>query len=288
MRGKGAITVIMNKIIKPYIQIPFLVCLTVLALAAGFKEAAIDWSGAKLKKLPIPLRKSLDDLDESKLAPYRIRRKSTIENHDVLESLGTEDYIQWELEDTDADALSPTRYCSLFITYYTGDPDKVPHVPEECFTGSGNQLLSRQAVTLALDLDPAQAARLRTNSGKPELGARYLVFSRKNTNVWASDLKYGVMYFFKANGKFASSRTGVRAIMGENLFGTYSYFSKVEWKFYGIRPGGVIYGNKADALSASEKFISVLLPPLETEHWPDWEKANQPEQPPARQVTGSQ
>ncbi len=248
----------MNKIIKPYIQFPFLVCLAVLALAAGFKEAAIERFGIVFKKQPIPLRKLLDDLDESKLAPYRVGHKSKIGNPDELKSLGTEDYIQWELEDTGADALSPTRYCSLFITYYTGDPDRVPHVPEECFTGAGNQLLSRQAVTLALDLDPAQIAGLRTNSGKPELGVRYLAFSRKNTSVWMSDLKYGVTYFFKANGRFASGRAGVRAIMGENLFGTYSYFSKVEWKFYGIGPGGMIYGNKGDVLSASEKLISVL------------------------------
>ena len=277
----------MNKIIKPYIQLPFLICLTVLALAAGFKEAVIEWSGAKLKKLPIPLRKSLDDLDESKLPPYRVGHKSQIDP-DVLDELGTEDYIQWELEDTGADALSPTRYCSLFITYYTGDPDRVPHVPEECFTGAGNQLFSRQEVALTLDIGQTQIAGLKTNSGKPELSARYLAFSRKKTNVWMPDSKFGVMYFFKANGKFASSRTGTRTIMGKNLFGTYSYFSKVEWKFYGIRSGGMIYGNKADVLCAGEKLISVLLPLLENEHWPDWEKANQPEQSPAGQVTGSQ
>ena len=278
----------MNKIIKPYIQFPFLVCLAVLALAAGFKEAAIEQFGIVFKKQSIPLRKSLDDLDESKLAPYRVGRKLKIENPDVLEALGTKDYIQWELEDTEADALSPTRYCSLFITYYTGDPDRVPHVPEECFTGVGNQLLSSQAVRLALDLDSGQIAGLRTNNGKAELGARYLVFSKKNTNVWISDRKYGVMYFFKANGRFASGRTGVRAIMSKNLFGTYSYFSKVEWMFYGNGSGGRIYGNKADVLSAGEKLISVLLPLLETEHWPDWEKANRPGHSPADPVAGLQ
>lgn len=278
----------MNKIIKPYIQLPFLICLGVLVLAAGFKEAAIEWSGAKLKKLPISLRKSLDDIDESKLAPYRVEHKSRIENPDVLESLGTEDYIQWQLEDTGADALSPTRYCSLFITYYTGDPDRVPHVPEECFTGTGNQLFSRQEVTLTLDIGQAQIAGLRTDKGKLAFDARYLVFTGKNTNVWMSDLKYRVLYFFKANGKFASSRTGTRAIMGKNLFGTYSYFSKVEWKFYGIGPGGMIYGNKADVLSASARLLSVLLPLLETEHWPDWEKANRPEQSPDDPVEGLQ
>ncbi len=278
----------MDKIIKPYIQFPFLVCLAVLALAAGFKEAAIEQFGIVFKKQSIPLRKSLDDLDESKLAPYRVGRKLKIENPDVLEALGTKDYIQWELEDTEADALSPTRYCSLFITYYTGDPDRVPHVPEECFTGTGYQLFSRQEVTLTLDIGQARIAGLKTNSGKPELGVRYLAFSKKDTNVWMSNLKFGVMYFFKANGKFASSRTGTRTIMGKNLFGTYSYFSKVEWKFYGAGPGSLIYGKKTDVLSASEKLISVLLPLLETEHWPDWEKANQPEQSPADQITGFQ
>ncbi|MCD6392594.1 MAG: hypothetical protein J7M40_03715, partial [Planctomycetes bacterium] len=116
---------------------------------------------------------------------------------------------------------------------------------------------------------------------------RYLAFSRKGTNVWMSDLKFGIMYFFKANGEFASSRTGTRAIMGKNLLGVYSYFSKVEWKFYGVRAGGMIYGSKADVLGASEKLISVILPLLETEHWPDWEKANQPEQSPAGQITDS-
>ncbi len=278
----------MNKIIKPYIQLPFLICLTVLALAAGFKETAIKQFGVVFTKLPIPLRKSLDDLDESKLAPYRVGHKSRIGNPDVLEALGTEDYIQWELEDTEAAAMSPTRYCSLFITYYTGDPDMVPHVPEECFTGTGYQLFSRQEVALTLDIGQAQIAGLKTNSGKPELDVRYLIFSRKKTNVRMSDPKFGIMYFFKANGKFASSRGGTRAIMGKNLLGKYSYFSKVEWKFYGRRPGGIVYPSKADVLSASEKLISVLLPLLETEHWPDWEKANQPEQLPAGQITDPQ
>lgn len=277
----------MNKIIKTDIQLPFLICLTVLALAAGFKETAIKQFGIVFKKLPIPLRKSLDNLDESKLAPYRVEHKSIIDNHDVLEALGTEDYIQWELEDTTADTMSPIRHCSLFITYY-GYPDKVPHVPEECFTGTGYQLFSRQEVALTLDIDKAQIAGLKTNSGKPELDIRYLAFSRKGTNVWVSDLKFGIMYFFKVNGKFASSRGGVRAIMGKNLRGKYSYFSKVEWKFYGRRPGGVIYGSKDDVLSASEKLISVILPLLETEHWPDWEKANRPEQSPAGQTVDSQ
>jgi len=263
----------MNKIIEPYIQLPFLLCLAVLALAAGFKEAAIERFGIVFRKEPLPLRKPLDDLDETRLGPYRVIGKAKIDNADVLKSLGTEDYIQWELEDTEADRLSGTRYCSLFITYYTGDPDRVPHVPEECVTGAGNQLLSRQAVTLALDIDPTQVAGVKTDNGKALLDVRYLVFTGARTGAWTRH-KFAVLYFFKANGKFASSRAGVRAIMGGNLRGRYSYFSKVEWKFYGTGPGGVIHAKKADVLSASSKLISAVLPLLETEHWPDWEQAN--------------
>ena len=74
----------MNKIIKPYTQIPFLVCLAVLALAAGFKEAAIDWSGAKLKKQSIPLRKSLDDLHSCAIFFMKHRAQYFMALHDSV------------------------------------------------------------------------------------------------------------------------------------------------------------------------------------------------------------
>lgn len=267
----------MNRVLKPYLQPSFLVCAAVLAFAAGFKEAAIEWSGAKLKKLPLPLKKSLDDMDESKLSGYRVVQKTKIENHDVLESLGTKDYIQWFIEDTEADSSSPVRFCSLFITYYTGDPDRVPHVPEECVTGAGDQMLSGDIPTLRLDVGDAEITGIEIKEGKAELDVKYLVFSSKNSNIWKSDFKYGVTYFFKVNGDFASSRDRTRAVMGQNLFGKYSYFSKVEWKFLGQTSRGVIYGDKEEVLEASEKLLSVLLPILESEHWPDWEKANQEE-----------
>lgn len=267
----------MNRVLKPYLQPSFLVCAVVLAFAAGFKEAAIEWSGAKLKKLPLPLKRSLDDMDEAKLGRYKVVQKTKIENHDILESLGTTDYIQWFLEDTQADASSPVRFCSLFITYYTGDPDRVPHVPEECITGAGDQMLSGEIPTLKLDLGNANISGIKIENGKADLNIRYLGFSRKNSNIWESDFNYGVTYFFKVNGKFSSTRDGTRAIMGQNLFGKYSYFSKVEWKFLGQASGGTIYGDKDEVLAASEKLLGVLLPILESDHWPDWEKANQEE-----------
>jgi hypothetical protein len=269
----------MTNIIKPYLQPAFLICVGVLAVAAASKKAAINWWDIWLTKLPIPLQKPLDDIDKNLLAPYTVVHEAKIENKDVLESLGTEDYIQWFLEDTAAEPESPVRYCALFITYYTGDPDRVPHVPEECITGSGDQMLSggRENIKVANGGVPIHG--LDDHDGTVTLPIKYLVFSRRNTSIWESDFKYGVCYFFKVNGDFASSRDETRAIMGANIFGKYSYFSKVEWKFYGQRPGGTVYGSKQEVLGASEKLMSVLLPILESQHWPDWEKANYRQDP---------
>ena len=97
----------MNSKLKPYLQPSFLICVVVLAFAAGFKEAIIEKTGVHFIKLELPLKKSLDDMDETKLGPYKVVQKSKIENKDILESLGTENYIQWVLEDTEVDASSP-------------------------------------------------------------------------------------------------------------------------------------------------------------------------------------
>jgi hypothetical protein len=241
----------MKSIIKLYTQPAFLICVAVLAIAGTGKTIVIEWSGAHLKKLPLPLKKPLGLLDESALAPYQVVNKHKIDNKDVLEQLGTAEYVQWELEDTQADKPSPVRYCSLFVTYYTGNPDRVPHVPEECYVGGGSQRLGSESVALNVEGLVSQSS-----------------------NMWERGSRYPVLYFFKTNGAYAGSRTETRAIMGKNLFGKYSYFSKVEWKFHGRGTGGRIYPNKEEAIAVSGKFLSTLLPVMERDHWPDWEKAN--------------
>ena len=44
-------------------------------------------AGIYLKKEPLPLKKSLSDLDKSNLAPYKVIEKSKIENQDILNTL---------------------------------------------------------------------------------------------------------------------------------------------------------------------------------------------------------
>ena len=243
-----------NDAIRRYLQPAFLICAAVLVLSGIVMPKPV-------KKKPLPLKKSLDLLDEKALAPYKVLEKPKITNQEVLESLGTEDYIQWILEDSEATVDSPVRKCSLFITYYAL-PDRVPHVPEECYTGGGHQRLTSDSVTFEINKEDIVET----------IPARYLVFARTSSNYWGMDTKFPVLYLFNVNEVYASSREDARFALNKNIFSKYSYFSKVEWKFFNTRFGKRIYPGKEEAITASQKLLSVILPILEEEHWPDREK----------------
>lgn len=245
--------------IRTYLQPAFLMCVVVLVTAGSGMSVAIKSFGIYLEKEPLLLKKSLELLDENALAPYKVVSKDRIENKEVIEALGTEDYIQWILEDTDAATGSAVRKCLLFITYYKL-PDRVPHVPEECYTGTGYQRLASDSVTFEVNID----GNLRKFPG------RCLVFS--STNQWQQSSKFPVLYFFNVNGVYANSREDARIALNKNILGKHSYFSKVEWNFFNTRFGSKIYPSKKETIAASEKLLGTILPILERDHWPDWEK----------------
>ena len=256
----------MKKQYQTFFQPAFVVCATLLAVSAATKSVVIQTLGIQLTKLPIPLKKPLDQMDAKKLTPYEVQDKQTITNRDILESLGTEQYLQWNLEDKNAPAGSPTRYCSLFITYYTGNPDMVPHVPDECYVGGGNNRLKGEALTVDVTWPGRE---------KPvPIALQSVLFSRKEENVLPMENQFSVQYLFKANGEFCGSRTETRTVLGRNFLGKYSYFAKIEWQFYGSDYTGRIYPTQEQVLQSSQKLLSILLPVLEEDHWPDWEKAN--------------
>lgn len=261
----------MNSKLKPFMQPAFLVCVIVLAVACASKKVVIEYTGAILKKDPIELRKSFDLMDETALSPYKVVDKRKVENKEILESLGTEDYIQWELEDTEAGKYSPIRYCSLFITYY-GKPDRVPHVPEECYIGSGNQQKESESISLAIsnDVGGEDSSDGNSDAFDKKIKVKRLVFEPSSSDIGRSSSKFSRLYFFRVNGGYANDRMGVREIMGRNLFGKYSFFSKVEWQFFGKGYGTMTHPKEEEIVKASKKMLSVVLPVLENEHWPDW------------------
>jgi len=244
---------------RNYLQPAFLICAAVLAIGGSSMSIAIKSFGLFLKKEPLPLKKSLDLLDENGLAPYKVISKSKIENERIVKELGTEDYIEWVLEDTDAPAGSPVGKCSLFITYYSL-PDRVPHVPEECYMGVGYQSLASDMVTIKIN---------KENGGKT-LQVKSIVFSEKRSDFWQSDAKFSVQYFFNVNGRYTSNREQTRLTLNKNIRGKYSYFSKVEWNFFNKQYGTNIYPGEEESIAASEKLLSVILPILERDHWPEF------------------
>ncbi len=249
----------MNSALKNYLQLPFVVCVVLLLAGTAFNASYKKYHGLTIIKKPLPLKASFDDMDEKLLAPYKVLDKAKIDNQDVLESLGTEDYMQWVLEDTSVDPMSPVRNCSVFITYYTGNPDQVPHVPEACYTGGGNQVQGSASVNLEL-------GDVNLPGVPKQVPATALSFTRKSSEIWQASSAFSVIYFFKVNGEYKGGRDAVRWALG-NLSSEYSYFSKVELKFFNVRG---LNPDKQQSVEAAGRLLKVLLPVLEQNHWPDW------------------
>jgi len=235
-------------IMKPYTQPAFLICLVLLAIAGAAMERV------HVEKEAFPLKKSLDLLDENSLTPYNVISKGSIENEEVVKSLGTEDYIQWVLEDPDVPADSDVRKCSLFITYYKL-ADQVPHVPEECYIGSGHQRLTSDSVTFVVN----------KYGSEWKIPGRHLVFESTSSGYWGASEKFSVLYLINVNGAYANSREGARWLLNKNIFKKHVYFCKVEWTFLS-ESGGRAYPKKEEAVAASQKLLGVILPILENEH----------------------
>lgn len=250
-----------TSLVKIYIQPAFLICVLVLAAGAAGMPILINSLGGFIEKEPLPLKQSLESLDANGLGSYEVVLKSKMEE-DIIHTLGTESYIQWVLVDKNVLPDSPVRKCMLFITYYEL-PDVVPHVPQECYVGGGNELVSEESVEI----------EVINGVFKRMLSVAYLTFSTKEGGLLAGADKFPVLYFFRSDGDYASSREQTRYILNKNLFRKNSYFSKVEWKFFNNNEFGTqIYPNRKEAVEASRKLLALILPKLEKEYWPDWQK----------------
>ncbi|MCU0916409.1 MAG: EpsI family protein [Planctomycetes bacterium] len=239
-----------------YREPAFLICAAVLAFAGIGMSLATRWLGVYLQKEPLPLKKPLDTLDESRLAPYQVTARIPIENEDLRRSLGTEDYIQWRLEDPRESFESPVRKLLLFITYYRR-PDRVPHVPEECYTGGGYQRLATSAV----------AFRVGASDDPHMIPGRYLLFEKTTPDIGPAATQFPVLYLFRVSGEYAGSRDEARMALNQGLFRRQAYFCKIELVFNQAPAAPA----REAAAAASEKLLGVLLPLLEQEHWPDLE-----------------
>lgn len=231
----------------------FVICAAVLLATGLGMTLAQNMMKMYFRKLPVPLRKSLDTFDTGKMWPYKLAIKGSRLPSEIEDELGTRDYSHYIFEDTTLTQQNdPGKYVDLFVTYYTGSLDQVPHVPEECWTGAGKKPLDRgQIGSLTIP-----GIGLTNN----ELKVNHLRFLDRSE--WTEQ---SVIYFFSVNGSFTAGRDETRMQLSNPLI-KYGYFSKVELSFRGVQP------NTEQARQAAAKFLAKALPILIDDHWPNWQE----------------
>jgi len=231
---------------------PFLASSLLLLIAVVLAGPVASWLRVKQHKAALPLVASLSALDESTLRPYRVLRRDVLEPM-VVDALGTDQYLSWALEDTSVAEAHPLRYAQLFVTYYSGGHNLVPHTPDVCFMGAGYEPAQRH--------ENREIEVLALGSGAEAVPIRLCTFAR--TKVFGA--RYvSVVYTFNCNGRFVATRNGVR-ILANSPANTYAYFSKVEVSFP--------RATREESVLGAQKIFNRVLPVLVKEHWPDFEEA---------------
>lgn len=220
--------------------------LSAVGLAVGTR--VMTWY---FRKEAIPLKNPLESLAVSRLGPYRVVERFPILDKSVEEALGAHDYIQWQLEDTSVDEDSDLRFINFFVTYYTGQPEYVLHIPDICYTGSGGQVVSREELEITVP---------DNGTGSDTIPVRYLEVASHDL---LGERRHGVCYFFSVNGHYSSNRQMVRYYQNDLSF-RHSYYSKVEFGFPYSRD------LSRDAIvAATEKVSRWVVPVLVSDHWPE-------------------
>lgn len=233
---------------------PFLVAVIILGAAAVLAGPVGSWLQYRLDKEPLPLVRPLAAMDVDAIYPYRLMDRRTLEPT-VVEALGTTQFLLWTLEDTSVPPSDPLRLATLFVTYYTGGRDLVPHVPDECMLGAGYQPARAHE-----NKDMTLPALTRT---RPTVPVRVCTFVRTAIHNHA---KLTVIYTFACNGTFTATRHGVRLLTGDPR-NRYAYFSKVEVSF----PGAT----REQSVAGAKKLLDTILPVLLRDHYPDFASAEE-------------
>jgi hypothetical protein len=177
---------------------------------------------------------------------------------EVLETLGTHEFLQVYLTDTRKPASDPTAIAQVFITYYTGKPDLVPHVPDECYLAGGFNPIMKETATVFV---PGVGAP------QDEIPIRLIVFetSRQRRMMGAEAAIIPVLYFFHTNGQYATTRSEVRFLQS-NPFQRHAYYAKVEVTFpqtFALPAAEA----RAASLAAVGPLLEKVLPVLFADHF---------------------
>ena len=233
---------------RSFLSLPFVTSVVVLLIAAIGLHPALAALSKHYSKEVIEIRKSLDDLDLSRLDSYQV-----VPGYEdfttTADDLGTEDWIKLHFAKRGSgSAHRSDRDLILFVTYYSDPRDQVPHTPEVCYRQGGDVV--RSIRTISLDT-PGLAPDI------PEIQVRLLDIDQKN-------LRIALVYLFCCNGKFYFDRERLRLAIGMPSGDRYTYFSKVEVLTMVTRDETF-----EDAVGRCKQLLADALPILLTDHYPD-------------------
>ncbi|MEO1583917.1 MAG: exosortase/archaeosortase family protein [Planctomycetota bacterium] len=261
----------------------------VLLAILGVSALGMGWTirslGIHLDKLPIyaPEGRTLSAIPRE-TESWRAIGPDRIESAEVLEELGTQNYVTRVYTEKNTSEGQAPRTVELHLAYYTDQIDTVPHVPERCFVGGGLQPTEESRV-IAFGLDesgwipdtsapesmggimlartstkwsPARGARVRMPQGIEGLGLRTSAYTiPRQGDIFAG-------YFFIANGAIATSAEQVR-LLAFDLTNDYAYYLKVQ-----VNATSASTIGSTDALAeAAGDLLSELMPDI-MRCVPDW------------------
>jgi len=143
-----------------------------------------------------------------------------------------------------ADRTGPLRWWRLDVTYYTGDLDTVPHIPEKCLVASGADVLDTTPLRFEVP-----AARGPWDRPFTVLRTRYQTFDKSTLSV-----KQFVQYYvFCLNGVPESSWKKVRLLLTYPWV-RHCYFAKIQFA-----PRHQV-ADLDDADRRAEEFANAFLP----------------------------
>lgn len=157
---------------------------------------------------------------------------------------------------------------SLFITYYTGKADTVPHIPERCYLGAG----FTQTSDSMLDV-PCLGIQWGQRDG---FQVKFINFRKRTVGEDGQprDEQTHVTRFFIANWKYMNSRVDVRLTQADPTQSEV-FFTKIEVKFNNLGQsridsltGRTLEADQGELESSLRKFLAAVAPIYERSFLP--------------------
>lgn len=237
----------------------YIACAAILFLSAVTMQSLAAMLGNYFRKLPVELRKPLALLNMSRLGPQYRRHPFILRplTKETLNAVGCQDYLQCLLVSNAADPSAPGSTVRVFITYFTGQPDMVPHVPDECLIAGGYETTGVRTVQVPVP---------KKVSADGKLSVRIVSAVPSAQHGQRTDLQ--AAYFFICNNKYATTRNEVRVLQG-NLFERFSYYAKIEMLFTNYNRTAL--ADLDQTVEALGPLLGKLMPVLLEDHFADWE-----------------